>query len=140
MLMFLARRSVTMLVTLLAISVLIFIIINLPEGNFPPTDHSGRLDLLDDFGSIRCPGHKEYQLALGAGYCSLGEQQPGRLFFPMCIGDVESHAAGAGGSHLDVDAGAGFRECALQQTNVQNELRHARRDQVLLHVRLELRR
>ena len=34
MLMFLIRRSLTMVVTLAAISVLIFAIINLPEGNF----------------------------------------------------------------------------------------------------------
>jgi len=34
MLMFLARRFLTMIVTLLAISVLIFVIINLPEGNY----------------------------------------------------------------------------------------------------------
>ena len=34
MLIFLARRFLTMLVTLAAISVLIFVIINLPEGNY----------------------------------------------------------------------------------------------------------
>ncbi|MEM1161105.1 MAG: ABC transporter permease [Pseudomonadota bacterium] len=34
MLTFLARRTLTMIVTLLAISVLIFVIINLPEGNY----------------------------------------------------------------------------------------------------------
>mgnify|MGYP001797928609 CR=1 FL=1 len=34
MLPFLARRTLPMLVTLLAISVLIFVIINLPEGNY----------------------------------------------------------------------------------------------------------
>ena len=68
-------------------------------------DEGAGLDLLDH----RPPGgagHQEEQAGVGEGHRGLGEQLGRGSVLAVGVGDVQPHAAGAGGAHLEVEAGA----------------------------------
>jgi hypothetical protein len=56
------------------------------------------------------------------------------------VGDVEPHAAGAGGPHLDVEAGAGLGQGPVEQHHVAHQLGHRQGEDERLHVARQLGR
>ena len=88
-----------------------------------PGDGRGRLDLLRDRPARRAR-HQEEEQRVRARQSALREQHARGLLLRVRVGDVQAHAAGAGGADLDVGPGARAHHGLVEQLHVADQLRH----------------
>lgn len=86
-----------------------------------PGDGGRRLDLLDH-RPTRGAGHEEQKQGVGAGHGRFAQQDPGRLFFTVGVGDVQAHPPGAGGSDFYITADSGLHQSLVQDLDVTDQL------------------
>ena len=96
-------------------------------------DEGAGLDLLHH----RPPGgaaHQEQEPGVGEGHRRLGEQLGRGAVLAVGVGDVQPHAAGAGGPDLDVEAGPRIGQGPVEQHHMAHQLRHRQGEDEGLHV------
>ena len=91
--------------------------------NTREADQRSRLHLFDDRLAVRA-GHQEQQPGVCEGNRGLGHELGRWSVLAVGIGDVQSHAAGSRGPHLQVEAGPRVVHSPAEDQNMSDELWH----------------